>query len=198
MFKIYIKNITIKNVENNLESLKKYLNKTYSFMKLHDTKENELYEIINNDIYFIETINDKDKLIKEYNIILNNKNVNILLDDSKEERILIYSQLPFDYKLQKITRYEYNFNNLTLVIEGIWEKKEKKEFKKNNILDIMKQTFTVIDFYFIKKDLNINFNKDVKHENKNEKKIDLKNETKKTNNIEYLHNDLNVFLSCLI
>lgn len=181
MSKIYIKNITIKNIENNLESLKKYLNKTSSFIKIHDTKENGLYEIMNNDIYFIESNKEnKNKFLKECNIILNNKNVNILLDDSREERILIYSQLPVHYKLEKITRYEYNFNNLLLIIDGIWEKKEKKEFKKNNILDAMKTTFTVVDFYFIKKDLH------------------LKNETKKINNIEYLYNDLNVFLSCLI
>jgi hypothetical protein len=172
MVKIYIKNISLQTISDHIDSFKKYYKKKHTFLKLYSEKE--YYIIENNNIYYIEPILEDN--IED----INYGNLKLLIDYNNEIKIPILSQLPVNYIYTSVTRYEYKFNNITLIIDGIYEKKQSNiDFKKKNLLDDFTEIFIPIDFFLEYNEKNI----EIKH-------LDFTN--------KFLQEELNVFLLHLI
>jgi hypothetical protein len=139
--KIYIANMNINNIKKNIEKLDNYcINKQGTIIYELYSNDSEIYIIEESKIYKIENINENYELLKSYN------NYDLLIDYTSNSKKELLSQLPLNYILTKITRYEFKINkksNLSLIIEY------KLDLANNDLYD----------FYFIY----------------NEKKIDMKN-----------------------
>jgi hypothetical protein len=175
MVKIYIKNINLQTITDHIESFQKYFKFKKNIIKLY-SQENSVYIIEKNNIYYLEPSMDAN--IEE----INYGNLNLLVDYSNEIKIPILSQLPVNYIYSNITRNEYQINNIKLIIDGIYEKKNinNNDYKKKNLLDNFTKIFIPIDYYL----------------EYNEKNIDI---TKSLDfNNPFLQQELNVFLLHLI
>jgi hypothetical protein len=117
--KIYIQNIQ-NNISNKLELLHKYLVKENEFTQLYS--KTGIYIIQNNQCFLLQNTNKKYEIKKH---ICHNREYELLLDYSKENLEKIYSQLPTQYILNKITKMEYKLSAkspLTLIVNGSYEK----------------------------------------------------------------------------
>ena len=161
MVKIYLKNISLLTISNNLQSFSKLCKNQnqQTYIKLSSKDDGTIF-IINdrNLIYFLEI---QDELTKNKHIKnVKYGNIDLLVDYNLETRIPLLSQLPFDYSVCIITRFEYYFNKIKLVVDGIYEKKSNNinncDFKKKNLLHDMVKTFVPIDYYleYIENDKN--------------------------------------------
>ena len=178
MVKIYIKNI--KNIKN-IDSLKKYLKKTSTFIKLYSL--DGIYHIENNQIYYHESILEENIKNISYN------EFDLLFDYTDECKIRVISQLPVNYIISHLIRYEYQYNNMKLIINGINEN-NPNIYKKKNLLDVTPSIFIPIDYYFEYNDKFIQNKECIKNSNFKEKEIDIKN--------TFFQEELNVFLSKFI
>jgi hypothetical protein len=129
MVKIYIKDINYKNIIKNEIPLRKYLKNEYFITKLQ-TQEDNYWIDNNNNIYFYESLLNKELPIIHYN------NINLIIEYSKDFKINVFSQLPVNYKILNLKRFIYQYNNMKLIIEGVYEKDLNINFKKKTLLDI--------------------------------------------------------------
>lgn len=175
MVKIYIKNIPLQTISDHIGSFQKYFKLKKNIIKLY-SHENNIYTIEKNNIYYIEP--PMDEKIEE----INYGKLNLLIEYTKEIKIPIFSQLPVNYIYSCITRNEYQINNIKLIIDGIYEKKNINniDYKKKNLLDDFTKIFIPIDYYLEYNEKNIDLNKS----------LDFNN--------PFLQEELNVFLLHLI
>ena len=141
MVKIYIKNITLKALEDKIELFSKYSLKEYNITTLYSQEEDGIYIMENNSIFAIEP------LFEDFTKEIKFGNLDLLLDYSKLIKIKVLSQLPVHYILSKITRREYTMDNIKIIIDGIWEKTKITNYKKKNLLEEYTKKFIPIDFY---------------------------------------------------
>jgi hypothetical protein len=171
MVNIYIKNIQLKSIVDNIESFNKYPNKFFTFYRLYSP--NGIYEITKDKkVYLLEPSFTEDIQTIKYG------NLELLFNNKKDILIPVLSQLPVNYIISNITQYEYKINSLKLIVQGIFEKPVNANYKKKNIFDNDTKIFVPIDFYF-------EYNNELNHKFNNS--ID-----------KFLQDDLNVFLSHLI
>jgi len=193
MAKIYLKNIPLSTITNNLQCFSKFCKNQYTYIRICSKEDGTIF-IINdkNLIYFLEV---QDELIKHKNITnVKYGNIDLLVDYNLEIKIPVLSQLPVDYSVDIITRREYYFNKIKLVVDGIYEKKTNNintcDFKKKNLLDDMVKTFVPIDYYLEYIDNDKNSTKDNKDNKYKDKQIDFTS--------PFVKEELNGFLLHLI
>lgn len=142
MVKIYIKNINIDTINDHMDAFKKNFKSKHSFLKLYSEEEYGIYIIENDNVYFMEPIFEDH--IEE----INYGKFNFLIDYSNDIKVPVISQIPLNYIYSSITRYEYKFNNLKLIIDGIYDKKKTNiNYKKKTLLDDFTKVFIPVDFY---------------------------------------------------
>ena len=193
MVKIYLENVDTKNIFKNKNLLQKYIKKEYIIKKLQTL--DDIYWIDNNKIYFYE------KPFKKYIKKTSYLNKEFTLDYTNEFKINIISQLPVDYKLTTIYRFEYQYNNMKLILDGEYKNlNTNSNYRKKTLLDSPELQYVPVDFYL---EYNEKFiqNKECLKENYKEKffngnyvngikEIDFSN--------SFFQDELNVFLSLLI
>lgn len=144
--KIYVPNIALTNIKNNIHKLEKYRVNKSTFYELNSL-DYGIHIIDNNNLYRIEpNFEENVKLIKKFN-----GRDDLLLDMTEEKRIPVFSQMPTKYILTKIIKFEFTQSSkskLKLIINCI------NSGQQLNNLDIS-NTEEPIDFYFLNDDSNI-------------------------------------------
>jgi len=145
--KIYVPNISLINIKNNIHKLEDYLVNNSHIYELNSL-DYGLHIIDNNNLYRIEpNFEENIKLIKHFN-----EHNDLLLDMTSEKKIPVFSQMPIKYVLTKIIKYEYMSSpksKLKLIIKFV----NSLQNSSDN-LDISNNK-EPIDFYFLYDNLNI-------------------------------------------
>jgi hypothetical protein len=144
--KIYIPNIPLTNIKNNIHKLEEYQVNKSIFYELNSL-DYGIHIIDNNNLYRIEpNFEENIKLIKNFN-----GRDDLLLDMTTEKKIPVFSQMPTNYILTKIIKFEFtksSKSNLKLIINCI------NSGKQSDNLDISNNE-EPIDFYFFYDNSNI-------------------------------------------
>jgi hypothetical protein len=139
--KIYIPNISLDKVKNNINKLDNYcVNKNGNIINEIYSQELGIYYIENSKIYKQEVKEEKYEMIKNYSIT-NKGCYDILIDNNIYEKVFIKSQLPVHYILLHNIYYEYKLNkesDLSLLVKYNFDKKVNE--------------LQINDFYFIYKE----------------------------------------------
>ena len=119
--KIYIKNLELQNIKENIELIKKYEIKNIKYIIFYTT--DGIFELNNKNLY---KLYQKDVKITSYDISYNNKDYELLYDNSFYNKEKIYS-IPNLYIERKIIKTHYNiaksFSSFII------------EYEDNNIID---------------------------------------------------------------
>ena len=137
--KIYIKNLELQNIKENIELIKKYEIKNVKYIIFYST--DGIFELNNKNLY---KLYQNDVKIKSDNISYNNKDYELLYDNSFYNKEKIYS-IPNLYRERKIIKTHYkiekSFSSFIVeyedknIIDFYFEVDDKNKQKiSNNIL----------------------------------------------------------------
>jgi hypothetical protein len=158
--KIYITNIDLNNIKNNINKLSNFLTNKNGIIYIElCSEEHGIYIIDDSSIYKLEhNSNEKYELIRNYN------GFDLLVEYSENNKKQVLSQLPTNFILTKKLIFEYKIvskSNLSLVLECIeLNTNEINITETNKSIDYINILNTdcnldVIDFYFIYKNDNL-------------------------------------------